>query len=306
MAGRRTSFPNAMESVMQFAMEGIMQTFRGAPDHEQSAEPEAKAPSGRVSFREEGERALRASDLKEGGKKIVRTELEAAIEKAERKLAAIPSSQRGVSAVINELAELYRRDGNLEMSADLFEEALEARRVALGHEDPETLVSLSGLGLVRREQNRIGEAEPLLVGALAMRRRVLGNEKKETLVSMHNLAMLRAAQDKIVEADELMAEAARGAALVLGSPASTPLTASFLAKSEKLHSRRLLKEQQETGGGGGSLLGDLFSLSKPSEKESGFSTNRGAHRKALGRVSHRGRAANGNATGSTPRAGLSA
>jgi non-specific serine/threonine protein kinase/serine/threonine-protein kinase len=90
-------------------------------------------------------------------------------------------------------------------------EALEGRRRILGDEDPQTLNSITGLGMLLWKMGRYSEAEPYWQEALDGRRRVMGDEHRTTLLSISNMGLLRRDQGRLFEAEELFAEALRRA-----------------------------------------------------------------------------------------------
>ena len=108
----------------------------------------------------------------------------------------------GVVPLNNQVAKLYSQGKYKEASA-LAEKALSLAERALGKEHPDTLTSVSNLGLLYYAQGRYQEAETLYRRALEAEERVLGKEHRYTLTSVNNLAVLYLAQGRYQEAEPL-------------------------------------------------------------------------------------------------------
>ena len=139
------------------------------------------------------------------------------VEEGRAALAAMEVGERGVSALINSLANLLRNQGKLHEAEPLYLEALAARRRTLGNEHPDTLLSTNGLANLLEAQGKLGEAEPLFLDALAARRRNLGNEHPDTLRFINSLATLLKTQGKLGEAELLYVEALAASRRTLGN-----------------------------------------------------------------------------------------
>ena len=81
--------------------------------------------------------------------------------------------------------------GEREEAAELSKRVLQAQRDALGNHHPETLSSMTSLGLLLKKQGDLDSAEPLLDEALRVKRDILGDDHEETLAGLSQLAMLR-------------------------------------------------------------------------------------------------------------------
>jgi tetratricopeptide (TPR) repeat protein len=73
----------------------------------------------------------------------------------------------------------------------------------LGEEHPDTVRTMSNVGVLYRNQGRYAEAESILSKTLEVRRRVLGEAHFDTLVSMHNLAAVYRDAEKYAQAEPL-------------------------------------------------------------------------------------------------------
>ena len=95
-------------------------------------------------------------------------------------------------------------------------EALEACERTLGPDHPDTLISVSKLGTLYRDQGRNDEAEPLYVRALEARERTLGPDHPDTLISVSNLGGLYSDQRRYAEAEPLYVRALEASERTLG------------------------------------------------------------------------------------------
>jgi non-specific serine/threonine protein kinase/serine/threonine-protein kinase len=86
------------------------------------------------------------------------------------------------------LANTYKEERKYAQAEDLFTQALEGTRGALGPENPHTLEAMVGLAGAYREERKYGQAEALLTQVLEIRRRVLGPEHRDTLLDLIQLA----------------------------------------------------------------------------------------------------------------------
>ena len=108
-----------------------------------------------------------------------------------------------MAASLNNLAELYRVQGNYGKAEPLCLRSLAIREKVLGKEHPDVAASLNGLALVYYSQGNYGKAEPLYVRALAIYEKVLGTEHPDTTTSLNNLAGLYQVQGNYGKAEPL-------------------------------------------------------------------------------------------------------
>ena len=101
---------------------------------------------------------------------------------------------------------LLQAQGDLAGAAPLYREALAGRRVTLGDEHPDTLVSINNLGMLLYAQGDLAGATPLYREALAGSRAMLGDQHPDTLTSINNLGSLLKAQGEVREALALLQE----------------------------------------------------------------------------------------------------
>jgi len=109
--------------------------------------------------------------------------------------------------LLQTLAETMRGAGLLDAATGPQTEALEIRRRELGDDHPDTLESLSNMGVLLNAQGKLAEAEPFYREALDGSRRVLGNDHPDTLASIGNMGTLLKDQGKLAEAEPFYREA---------------------------------------------------------------------------------------------------
>ncbi len=81
-----------------------------------------------------------------------------------------------VATSLNNLAELYRAQGQYANAQPLYQRALAIREKALGPEHPDVAQSLNNLALLYYAQGQYANAEPLFNRALAIWEKALGPE----------------------------------------------------------------------------------------------------------------------------------
>ena len=120
-------------------------------------------------------------------------------------------------------AELRTVFGRVYSNLGLFEEAasqqrrsLAERRTLYGPRHPAVAEAMDALGQTLAAQDKLDEAEPLLVGALAQRRTFFGNQDTVTAASIDHVAQLRQARNDFAGADSLYRQALAIRRAVLG------------------------------------------------------------------------------------------
>jgi tetratricopeptide (TPR) repeat protein/CHAT domain-containing protein len=108
-----------------------------------------------------------------------------------------------VAVSLNNLAELYRAQGEYGRAESHQRRALAIWEKALGPDHPNVAVSLSNLAAVYQAEGQYGRAEPLLRRALVIWEKTLGPEDPRLAVSLNNLAVLFVAQAKYRDAEPL-------------------------------------------------------------------------------------------------------
>ena len=158
--------------------------------------------------------AVRPSNATTVARRVLETGVFApAVERIEKEYGSAP---RLAAMLQTPLAATLRNLGLYDLALRSARSAADARRSALGEEDPDTLRSLDELGLVLRAQGKNAEAEPILRATLEGRRRVLGADHPDTLSSLANFGSLLHAEGKLAEAEPILREACAGLREKLG------------------------------------------------------------------------------------------
>ena len=103
--------------------------------------------------------------------------------------------------LLNELGYFLEKRGQYNLSAEIFEQALEMRRELLGDRHPNVATSLNNLAALYRSQGRYDAAEPYYQQALEMRRELLGDRHPSVASSLNNLAALYESQGRYEAAE---------------------------------------------------------------------------------------------------------
>jgi tetratricopeptide (TPR) repeat protein len=134
--------------------------------------------------------------------------------------------QPALAAALREtLAERYIDLGLYDAAKPLLERALETRRRVLGAEHPDTLKSVSQLGILLNDQGKRDEALPYYREALDASRRVLGDDHPDTLSAISNMSALLLDMGKTDEAAPYCREALDGRRRLHGEDDPATLTA---------------------------------------------------------------------------------
>jgi len=108
-----------------------------------------------------------------------------------------------VANSINNLAALYRIQGEYDKAEPLFKLAIQFREKAFGPESPEVAISLNSLSVLYSSQNKHEQAEQLLIRALKINKNALGAEHPDVAFNLRNLAIINSKQKYYVQAREL-------------------------------------------------------------------------------------------------------
>jgi len=104
------------------------------------------------------------------------------------------TDERNYAACLNDLADLYRAQGEYGSARPLLERAVSIYEQALGPNHPDTATSLNNLAALHYSQGEYGAARPLYERALAIREQALGPNHPDTASSLNNLAALHYSQ----------------------------------------------------------------------------------------------------------------
>ncbi|KAG9121470.1 hypothetical protein FRC07_002564 [Ceratobasidium sp. 392] len=122
------------------------------------------------------------------------------------------------------LAEVYFCVSKWSQKESLDQLVLEARKCALGNEDPHTLASMFQLAATYRQLGRYNEAGALQLQELKASKRVSGDDHPDTLTSMHNLAITYQYLGRYKEAEMLQLQELEASKRVSGSDHPDTLT----------------------------------------------------------------------------------
>jgi serine/threonine protein kinase len=109
--------------------------------------------------------------------------------------------------LMDTMGVVYKNLGLYKQSAPLLEQALEARRLTLGHDDPAVSESLVSLGQLHYELGNFKEAERLFRESLDIRRKLTGDEDSKVSDVLNDLAMSLNSQGRYAEAEPLYRQA---------------------------------------------------------------------------------------------------
>ncbi len=112
-----------------------------------------------------------------------------------------------LSAAKNDHAATLQAIGNYKEAEELFREALEIDREAVGEEHPKYATRLNNLALVVRAQGRVEEAKGLYRKALGIDRATIGEGHPNYATRLNNLAVAVLFQGRVAEAEGLYREA---------------------------------------------------------------------------------------------------
>jgi serine/threonine-protein kinase len=125
------------------------------------------------------------------------------------KAAAGLQDTRQYARTLYELANLRRYEGNFAQAERDFKEALEIQRRIFDGPDEDTAATLTHLGVLYYEMQRLREALSMQQQALTMTRAVLGEDHVATADRMNNLALVLQSLDRYRDAERYLREAIR-------------------------------------------------------------------------------------------------
>ena len=117
----------------------------------------------------------------------------------------------------NNLALLYRAQGNYASAELLYLEVLQARTAKLGADDSDTLLSKNNLALLYESESKYDRAEPFYLEVLQARTARLGADHPNTLMTKDNLAVLYRIQGKYDRSETLHLEVLQARTAKLGA-----------------------------------------------------------------------------------------
>lgn len=146
------------------------------------------------AYNKAGQAAYKAGDYAEAAE-----EFRKAVELAQ----ASENQDLRLATSLNNLAEVYRVQGDLSKAEPLFKEALEVREAKLGDDSEEVALSLNNLAAVYQAQGRYEAALPLFKKSLAVMERVHGKDHPQVGIALNNLAGIYRATGNFEAAEPL-------------------------------------------------------------------------------------------------------
>ncbi|MCX7003949.1 MAG: tetratricopeptide repeat protein, partial [bacterium] len=108
-----------------------------------------------------------------------------------------------VADSLNNLALVYKAQGQYAAAEPLYKRALAIDEKAVGPDHPAVATDLNNLAVLYYSQGQYAAAEPLLRRALAIRDKVLGPDHPDVAANVNNLAALYKAQGQYAAAEPL-------------------------------------------------------------------------------------------------------
>ena len=118
-----------------------------------------------------------------------------------------PSDPR-LATSLNNLAVLYRTQGDYAKAEPLYKRSLAIFEKALGPEHPDVATSLNNLAALYYTQGDYAKAEPLYKRSLAISEKALGPQHPSVATSLENYGLLLQATSRPAEAQKLLDRAA--------------------------------------------------------------------------------------------------
>jgi tetratricopeptide (TPR) repeat protein/transcriptional regulator with XRE-family HTH domain len=163
-----------------------------------------------------------------------------------------------VAHSLNELAQLYRHQGQLEKAEPLYQRALHIFEQVLTPSHPDVATPLNNLAALYTQQGKYADVDALFRQALRILEQAWGTEHTDVARSLNNLAILHHAQDQLEKAKPLYQRALRiweqvsfsehpGVATPLNNLANLYRNQGKLAEAEPLYQRALHIWEQALG-----------------------------------------------------------
>ena len=111
-----------------------------------------------------------------------------------------PPESEEIATTLNNLATLYRAQGDTAQALPLYERSLAIREKVLGAEHPDVATSLNNLALLYSDRGDTAQALPLYERSLAIWEKVQGVEHPDVASSLNNLAALYSDQGDTAQA----------------------------------------------------------------------------------------------------------
>ncbi|HEX3911929.1 MAG TPA: serine/threonine-protein kinase [Steroidobacteraceae bacterium] len=128
----------------------------------------------------------------------------------DRSLSILKSSkapQTDISPVLNDLATVYVSEHEWTQAKQVYEQALEIDRRALGDDHPRVAFRLQNLAIVAQNMGDLRRAESLYLDAIKRQEHTYGDQHPETVIAKGNYGLLLQREGRLTEAEPLLREA---------------------------------------------------------------------------------------------------
>jgi serine/threonine protein kinase/Tfp pilus assembly protein PilF len=112
--------------------------------------------------------------------------------------------QTDVSAVLDDLAQIYSREQQWALAKQTYERALEVDRRVLGDDHPRVAIHLQNLAVVAQNMGDLKQAEALYRDVILRQERAYGDRHPETAVTKGNYGYLLQREGRLAEAEPLL------------------------------------------------------------------------------------------------------
>jgi serine/threonine-protein kinase len=112
--------------------------------------------------------------------------------------------QTDVSAVLDDLAQIYSRELQWELAKQTYERALDVDRRVLGDDHPRVAIHLQNLAVVAQNMGDLKRAEALYRDVILRQERAYGDRHPETAVTKGNYGFLLQREGRLAEAEPLL------------------------------------------------------------------------------------------------------
>jgi eukaryotic-like serine/threonine-protein kinase len=114
--------------------------------------------------------------------------------------------QTDISAVLDDLAQIYAREQQWALAKQTYERALDVDRRILGDDHPRVAMHLQNLAVVAQNMGDLARAEALYRDVIRRQQRAYGDRHPETVVPKGNYGLLLQREGRLAEAEPLLRE----------------------------------------------------------------------------------------------------
>ncbi|KAJ5765936.1 hypothetical protein N7520_005495 [Penicillium odoratum] len=182
--------------------------------------------------------------------------------------------------------------GAYEEAEVMYRRALEAQEKVLGREHPDTLTTVSRLGLVLSNQGKYGDAEAMHRRCVEGSEKVLGCEHPDTLINFGNLGNVLSSQGKFEAAKAMYRRALEAQSKMLGREHPHTLTSvsrlglvlsnqGKYKEAEAMHRRALKAQEKVLGRGHPHTITSIGNLGTVLSSQGRYEAAKAMYRQAL-------------------------